>query len=379
MTLEIDPLEKEVPITKPSFSAETQQNILAGIQDIMIKGRLIHGPFEKSLEEFYADMTQCSDAVAIATCSSGLQMVMEWLDVRGKEVLVPAASFVTDVSMIIAAGGIPVLVDVNPKTLSFDLADLKRKKTLNTKAVIWVHLTGFITPEWKEIKNFCAENDLFLIEDAAHAHGASINGCAAGSLGDVGLFSFYATKVVAVGTGGIATTNIKELADYVRSAREFGKDLTSGETKRLGSDHLLDEIRSCVAFYQSKDLHRLSHQRRMLAALYDDKLSNAYGVYPIEVSENNIPSYYQYVVSLDDRIDTDRLLKDLKSKHKISCKKIYPPIYQEVVFRSLSGALPGTEKALHRSICLPIFPGLEVKNIDRVVNALTTEVRKQIG
>lgn len=379
MASEITVIEKEIPITKPSFSAQTQQDILADIKDILAKGRLIHGPFEKALEHFYSDMTRCSDAVAIATCSSGLQMVMEWLEVRGKEVLVPAASFITDVGMIIAAGGTPVLVNVNPKTLSFDLADLRQKITSRTKAVIWVHLTGFITPEWQEIKNFCIENNLFLIEDAAHAHGASVNNFMAGSLGDVGLFSFYATKVVAVGTGGMATTNIKELADYMRSAREFGKDLSSGKTKYLGSDYLLDELRCCVAFHQSKDLERQAHQRRIIASRYSDKLKNAYGIRILEIPEGNIPSYYQYAVSLDERIDSNRLLKDLKVNHKISCKKIYPPIYDEAPFKSLSQSLPGTERALHHVICLPIFPDLDIESVDKIVDVLTTEVRKQLG
>lgn len=379
MASQTDILKTEIPITKPYFSIRAQQDILADIKDILTKGRLVHGPFEKDLEHFYADMTRCSDAVAIATCSSGLQMVMEWLDIREKEVLVPAASFITDVGMIIAAGGQPVLVDVNPKTLSFDLADLRQKITPKTKAVIWVHLTGFITPEWKEIKKFCSENKLFLIEDAAHAHGASVDGFMAGSLGDVGLFSFYATKVVAVGTGGLATTNDKGLADYMRSVREFGKDLASGKTKYLGSDHLLDELRCCVAFHQSKDLERQAYQRRIWASRYTDGLRNAHGIRTLEIPEGNAPSYYQYVVSLDEKIDATRLLKDLKEKHKISCKKIYPPIYEEAPFKSLSDSMPGTERALHHSICLPMFPSLDADSVERVINALTFEVRKQIG
>lgn len=379
MALDIDLFEKAIPITRPYFSAQTRQDILMDIEDILDKGRLIHGPFEKALEQFYANMTGCSDAIAIATCSSGLQMIMEWLQIKGKEVLVPAASFITDVGMIIAAGGIPVLVDVNPKTLSFDLTDLRKKVTPNTKAVIWVHLTGFITPEWREIKNICVQHNLFLIEDAAHAHGASIDDFVAGSIGDVGLFSFYATKVVAVGTGGMATTNVPKLADYMRSIREFGKDLSSGKTKYLGSDYLLDELRCCVAFHQSKDLSRQASQRQILASLYRDKLRNAHGIRLLDVAANNVPSYYQYVVSLDNRVDVGRLLEDLKEKYKISCKKIYPPIYEEAPFKTLSVPLPGTEQVLHHFICLPIFPDLDIESIDRIVYALTTEVRKQIG
>jgi len=173
----------------------------------------MQGEYTNNLESSFASYIGTAKAVSTNTCTTALQICLMHYDVRGYEVLVPTASFFTDVSVVRWAGGIPILVDADPLTLTFDMEDLKRKVTSRIKVIIWVHLTGVISPNWREIVAFAKENNLFLIEDCAHAHGASVDGIKAGAIGDVGCFSFYPTKVMTTGTGGILTTNDDELAN----------------------------------------------------------------------------------------------------------------------------------------------------------------------
>jgi dTDP-4-amino-4,6-dideoxygalactose transaminase len=137
---------------------------------------------------------------------------------------------------------------MNPETFSFDLEDLARKLTPNTKGVIWVHMIGIISQEYQKIVNFCRDHELFLIEDCAHAHGAEIDGKMAGTLGDAGCFSFFPTKVLTTGTGGMITTNNAELMVYAKEVRLLGRHIETGEIVHKSNDWFMDEIRACIGY-----------------------------------------------------------------------------------------------------------------------------------
>jgi perosamine synthetase len=364
-------------LSKPYFSEHRIQVISGQIAEILSSGRLMLGPFARNLEQGMADAVGVPYAVSVNSCTTALTIALKYYEVEGGEVLVPAASFVTDVSAVIFAGAKPVLVDLNPETLSFDIADLERKITPRTKAIIWVHLTGTITPEYSKILELARKHNLPVIEDAAQATGSTANGKVAGSLGDVGCFSFYPTKVMTCGTGGLMTTRDENLKTFAQELRMFGKDSETGDITRLGNDWFLDEIRACVAYNQFLELPQMIAQRRRLAARYSESLANQPGLRILAKAENFEPSYYQYPVLLDEAIDPAQLQGRLRSKHGIETKAIYKPTQMETVFREYdTGDLTNTTSTLARSLCLPVHPGLSVENVDEIVKIIMLELRE---
>jgi perosamine synthetase len=310
------------PLAQPYFPEAMREAICAQINEILSGGRLMLGPYSRKLEETMADFVGVPHAVSLNSCTTALTIALQYYGVVGSEVLVPAGSFVTDVSSVLFAGGTPVLVDINPETLSFDLDDLRSKICDRTKAIIWVHLTGTISPEYREILAIARENGVPLIEDAAQAHGSRARGQVAGSLGDVGCFSFYPTKVMTCGSGGMLTTRDEKLKRYAQEMRLFGKDLATEDVNKLGNDWFLDEIRACVAYNQLLDLSEMVTKRRELAKRYAGNLCNQPGITLILECDGFEPSYYQYPILIDERLDFDAMRSSMRGRFGIQTRTI---------------------------------------------------------
>ena len=367
---------RKIPFYRPSFTPEVRLQTVAEIETILASGTLMMGPHKDRLEQGFAALCGTRYAVSVNSCTTAILISLHYFKAAGGEVLVPAGSFVTDVSAVIMAGATPVLVDIDPETLAFDLADLERKVSPRTRGMIWVHLTGVIAADWQQIREFARERGLFLIEDAAHAHGAEIDDRTAGSLGDVGVFSFYPTKVITGGTGGMLTTDDEALKDFAERMRVFGKDATSGDIVDLGNDWFLDELRACVAHNHMLDLPRQLAHRRAVAARYDVALANQPSLRLLQVPDTCRPSYYHYVTLLDTAIDYDRLAAALRDRHGVATKRIYKPLHHEPLFRDLDhGCLKATETTLARSLCLPMFADLSLDDADRAAAAVVEELR----
>ena len=369
-----------INLAKPVYSADMRAQVASDIEAILESGRLMFGPWLRKFEDRFSDLTNRKHAIGVSTCTTALQIALTFAGVSGKEVLVPAGSFITDASVVKFAGGTPVLVNIHPDTLALDVDDLERKVTPKTCAMIWVHLTGVIAHNYQALLDFAEKHQLFLIEDAAHAHGAEIDGRPAGSFGDASTFSFYPTKVVTSGTGGMLTTDNADLATFAREMRVFGKKESSSEIIHHGSDWFLDEIRACVGYHHTETLGEQVDRRREIAAAYDFLLANQPGLRCIDVPENGKPAWYQYSIFLEPPIDRDKIANVLKKNHGIEAKGIYRPLHQETVFRYLdSQDLKQTEDILLRSLCLPMHVGLREEDVRRIVKALISEIRKQMA
>lgn len=363
-----------IPFTKPWFPEAMRRDLLADLDSVMASGELMLGRFAKSLEQHFADLTRTTHAVSLTTATTGLQIALRHADVSGSEVLVPAASFITDVSAVQMEGGTPVLVDIDPATLSFDMADLERKVTRRTKAIIWVHLVGYIAENYRQILDFAKRHSLFVIEDASHAHGASIDSRPAGSLGDVGLFSFYPTKIMTTGTGGMLVTKDEPLAQFAQAMRLFGKDVNSGEIIHQGNDWFMDEFRACIGVHQARSLAANLERRRTAAAKYLDRLRNRRHIRCLQPQGENHPAWYQFPVFLGDGIDSEIIRQEMNSRN-IACKQIYKPVHHETLFAEMNRpGLEGAERALGQSLCLPMFVDITVEEIDHIVDVLLDTV-----
>ena len=298
--------------------------------------------------------------MAVSSCTAALEISLRYFDVKNSEVIIPTNTFITTGNAVIYGGGTLILADIKPNTLCLDPADLLRKITPKTKGVIVVHIGGLPCPDIKEIQNICRERNLFLIEDAAHAHGATINGHKTGTLADAGCFSFYATKVMTTSTGGMITTNDDKLAEYAISLRNYGVGGSLENVTKLGNDWLMDEISAVLGIYQLKALESNILRRNEIAIKYDNELAKIEYIKLFKVPNNIRHSYYKYPVLLNKSINKRKLIEKMKRNFGITIGSIYdPPVHLQPIYRKYfgfeRGMFPVAEEILERTCCLPMY------------------------
>jgi len=208
--------------SKPVFPKEDIYPILQDIAKVLKEGQFRNGKKVKDFEELVAKYIGVSGAVAFDSDSSAYETALHYFGVSGGEVVVCTNSFVSVPNSVVSAGGKVVFTDIRKDTLSMDPESLKRNLSPKTRGVIVTHISGFPNPDIEEIKSICKEHGLFLIEDATHAIGATVNGQKAGSLGDAAVFAFTPTKVITTGEGGMLVSNNAELCEFAKRFSFYG-------------------------------------------------------------------------------------------------------------------------------------------------------------
>ena len=250
---------------------------------------LILKRFEAKFEEFTG-----LPAIGVSSGGTGLLSILNYLDVRGKDVLVPANTFWATAQAAKLAGGTLVYVDCNREDLCMSLEDLKRKVTPNTKVVIVVHIGGHIAFQIEEITSFCKEKGIFLIEDCAHVHGGSWNGKTGGHYGFAGAYSFYATKTMPLGEGGMVVSRDKKFLDWLRKYRNYGKEIIEGVVHypvKTGFNYRMSEFAAALGIVQLERLPMILNWKQGLADKYDKIFENK-----IEMPEGMVSGFYKYIV-----------------------------------------------------------------------------------
>ena len=182
---------------KPYFSGDDRKDILSKVDNILTTGYISQGKYVSEFEQKFAEKIGVVHAIATSSCTSALEISIRALGLKNKKILVTTNTFVASVNSIILSGNIPLIVDIDEETLCMSKESILDNLDDNVGAIMWVHMAGLISPQFFEIKSICDEKNIFIIEDAAHAHGASVDGVMAGNLGEVGCFSFYPSKVLA--------------------------------------------------------------------------------------------------------------------------------------------------------------------------------------
>jgi len=330
----------------------------------------------ENFEALFAEYVGVQHAVAVNSGTSALEIALRYFGVEDREVIVPTNSFVASANTVIFAGGKPVLADIKSDTLCLDPNDVRKKITSKTKGIMVVHLAGLVCPEMEEIQEICQEHSFFLIEDAAQAHGAIFDGEKAGGLGDAGCFSFFPTKPMTTGEGGIITTDDSKLAEFAKSLRHHGREGILHV--RLGYNWRMSEVNAILGIYQVKRLDEFIKRRNEIAQKYNDALKKIKNVLPIPVPPNIRSSYYKYPVLLSGGMKASELEKSLKSKYDIATGTLYyPPIHLQPIYRQLfgykEGMLPVAEETLIRELCLPMFVEISDEAINHVIESLAQE------
>ena len=367
----------EIPNAKPFFDSRDIDHILNDIRDSLESGMLTMGENIQQFENQFAEYVGVKYAIAVNSGTSALEIALRYFDIKDKEVIVPTNSFVASANSVIFAGGKPILCDIKEDTLCMDPDDLLKKITPQTKGVMIVHLAGLIPPEMKEIQEICKENNLFLIEDAAHATGSKFDNNKAGSLGDVGCFSFFPTKTMTTGEGGMITTNDENLVDFAKSLRHHGKDGDS--YSRIGHNWRMSEIHAILGLYQLKRLDEFISARNKIAEKYSEELQKINGIDLISIPSNILHSYWKYPIIITNGMRALDLQKILKNKYGIGVGTLYyPPIHLQPFYKKKfnykEGMLPASERVLEKETCLPMFVGLSDESIDHVINSIKKEI-----
>ena len=357
---------------RPYFPEEDIPEILDKIADVLRSGRLILGPRTRELEAEWAARVGTRHAVAVSSCTAALEIAYRHGQVQGREVIMPTNTFVATANAAISAGAKVVFSDIDERDGGAAVDDVIDRITSRTAAIAVVHIAGFIPHDFEKLRGLCKRAKILLIEDCAHAHGATLDGRVAGSLADVGCFSLYPTKVITCGVGGVLTTSDDDLATLARSLRHHGQGASLEEIVHAGNDWLMDEVRAVLALSQLRRLDDFLARRRALAARYGELLAKRDRYTLPRLAPGTVPAYYKYPILLPAGVDRDAVRHTLMTAHGIECGAIYsPPAHLMPVFRGAGAPrLPVAESVLPRQLCLPMHAALQLTDADRAVAAL---------
>ena len=372
---------RKIPALRLSYSKEEKNDITKGVNEILNSGFLTMGEKVTQFERLFAEFVGVKYAVAVNSGTSALEIPLRALNVEGKSIIIPTNTFMATPLAALHAGAKVIFADVSQESLSIDPKKIEKNIIDGTVGVIVVHIGGFISPEWNKIKKICDSNGLFILEDAAHAHGASINGQMAGSLGIAGSFSFYPTKIVNTAEGGMITTDDEDIYKLSLILREHGKtDPDFDIHSELGYNWRFSEFHALLGLQQMKKLPWMLSERRRLASIYDELIKEVHDVIAIELSDNIESSYYKYLLFLNTLYDSTVVKNKMRDQFGITLpSEVYAnpchsqPLflkYPELVLNAPEKQFPGAKYVSDRQICLPLYPGLTDDELMYIVDSL---------
>ncbi|HYM81235.1 MAG TPA: DegT/DnrJ/EryC1/StrS family aminotransferase [Candidatus Limnocylindria bacterium] len=332
------------------------------VHRVLESTRFIGGPEVTGLEEDVARYSQCAHGIGCASGTDALLLALRALNVgTGDEVITSAYSFFASAGVIANVGALPVFVDIDPRTYNLDPHRLEAAITPCTKAVIAVHLYGQCC-DLTAVEAVCEKHQVWLIEDAAQAIGSEWEGSRAGSIGDLGCFSFFPSKNLgAAGDGGMVVTQDQGLGDRVRLLREHGSKPKYYHSL-VGTNSRLDALQAAILRVKLRHLDRWSAGRAKNAALYDRLLEGSRVGRPYHDPRSR-HIYNQYVIRVSQR---DALRQHL-TERGIGTEVYYPvPLHLQKCFATLgykTGDMPESEAAAHETVALPIYPELTEEQI----------------
>jgi dTDP-4-amino-4,6-dideoxygalactose transaminase len=364
-----------VPPARVVFTPEDIRSICERIERSLQSGSLTLGPVGRELEALFARSCETQHAVAVNSGTSALEIALRVVGVAGHEVIVPANTFFATAAAVLHAGGQLRLADVEPETLALNIEDLKRRLTPHTRAVVLVHIGGVISPAAPAIAQLCAERGIALIEDAAHAAGASLHGKPAGSFGVAAAFSLYPTKIITSGEGGMLVTNDEQLAAEARIYLDQGKaGFTQNLHTRLGYNWRMSEPHAAIGLTHLQHLPSFVAERNRIAQWYDTALERQSTLQPIAAPAGCRSNYYKYLALLPRGIPRATLKQRLRAEHGIGLSgEVYElPLHAQPVFAGVAapGSLPVAEDMCARHVCLPVYQGMTADDVMAVVDGL---------
>jgi dTDP-4-amino-4,6-dideoxygalactose transaminase len=378
--------EKYVSVAEPILGETEHENV----EQVLDSGRFLQGPMVEEFEAKWADYVGTEHAVAVSNGTAAIQLTLKAIGLEpGAEVIVPSLTFGSTATAVVHQACVPVFADIDRELYTLDHTDLERCLTDETAAVMPVHLYGH-PAEMDEIRTFADNHDLYVIEDAAQAHGAAYKGRRVGSIGDAGCFSFYATKNITTGEGGIVTTDDDEIASELRMLRSHGM-ANRDKHVTLGYNYRMSDLNGAIGTAQVDRLDGFNKKRREISerlatelgdlawlepATIRDYVDHAYFWAPFEVQESEIGlSGKEVWAELRER--------GVETRHRYNV-----PLYDQPVFADHRGfnsefpwshnpndhdydlSLPNVEAVVGSMLGLPNHPGMESEDVKYVIETV---------
>jgi dTDP-4-amino-4,6-dideoxygalactose transaminase len=357
---------------------------ISAVEKVLHSRWLSMGPVTQQFEAAFAAMCGARHAFAVSNGTTALHLAYAALELGpGDEVIVPALTFVATANAIRYTGATPVFVDVTSlNDLTISPADVAAKITPRTRAIAVMHYGGYLC-DMDALLALASLYSLAVVEDACHAPGATHDGRGAGTLGDVGCFSFFANKNIAIGEGGMVVTNSDALAERIRLLRSHGMTTLTWDRHRghaasydvvaTGFNYRLDEIHSALGLAQLGKLAENNRRRAAIVTHYRTELAGAPGlIVPFgAAAAGSQPAYHLFPIILNPEIDRAAFMAHLRGQG-IQSSIHYPPIHQFSAFRDeqISARLPVTEDVGRREVTLPLFPTMTQQQVAAVVKAV---------
>jgi len=360
-----------IPIAEPWLGEEELKNVMECIKTNWISSQ---GKFVKQFESDFAKFCNTKYGIATANGTVALHLALAAHGIKpGDEVIVPTFTFIATANVVKYCNAKPVLVDSEPKTWNIDVNKIEEKITKKTKAIIPVHVFGH-PADMDPIMEIAKKHNLFVLEDAAEAHGAKYKGKMVGSIGDVGSFSFFGNKIITTGEGGMLVTDDEEFVKKSQVLRDHGM---SKEKKYihpfLGYNYRMTNLQAAVGVAQLAKIGEILERKRKIAERYERLLKDTEGIsfQPIAEWADNVYWFTNIMIEDSFKLSRDELLAKL-NKNGIDARPFFYPIHQQPSYKEYSKEkFPVSDEISRKGINLPSSATLKEDDIKTIVDVIT--------
>ncbi len=368
---------KKIPLCIPATGEEE----IRAVSEILASGWLAHGPKNHEFEEIFAKFVGVKHAITMNSCTSALHLAVEGLGITG-EVIVPSFTWVASVNSILLAGGTPVMVDIDVDTRNISFAAIEEAITAHTEAIMVVHYGG-LPADMPRIIELAKRHKLRIIEDSAECLGGTYAGGTQAGSYDIGCFSFFPTKNITTGEGGMFTTNDDVLAKNIRSLAAHGIDSSTYQRElektpwlrrasRAGYNFRMSNLLAAIGVEQMRKLDQFNDARQRIARRYIERLQGSRSVECQRVAAGFVSSWQMFTVLVPPDL-RDELIHTLREMGIGASVHFDPPVHVQSPYVGVrrGSSLANTEEVASRLVTLPIFPAMPLEDVDYITQAIT--------
>lgn len=359
---------KIIPIAYPSIDSKE----ISAVEKVLKSKQLAQGSSVDEFEKSFSDYIGVRYAIATSNGTTALHLALLGLGIKeGDEVITTPFSFIASTNAIIYCGAKPVFVDIDPLTFNIDANQIEKKITKRTKAILPVHLYGN-PADMSKIISIAKKYKLKILEDACQSHGALFNNRPVGSMGDAGCFSFYPTKNMTTGEGGIITTNSKVLARKLRLLRNQGMEKRYHH-EIVGYNFRMTNIAAAIGIEQLKKLNSFNKERISNAAFLTKGLKKIKGIQVPQSQKNSTHVYHQYTLRITEDFGINRYtVANHLENMGIGIGVYYPvPIHLQKPYKNFANiSLPESVRAAKEVLSIPVHPNLSKKDLNKIITSI---------
>lgn len=370
-------MQKMIPVNMPLIGDEEVEAVAKVLRSGLLTGRVQSGLWVKRLEDGFSKFVKAKYAFAVNSGTAALHLSLMAAGVgAGDEVIVPSFTFIATAEAVALVGAKPVFVDIEPDSYNIDPEKVEGALTKKTKAIIPVDLYG-LPANMAPIREIADGHDLVVIEDAAQAHGATYEAKPVGSYAEFACWSFYASKNMTTGEGGMITTNKEEHANKIPYIRAHGEK-EEYYSSMLGHNFRMPEMEGAVGYMQLQKLPKFLEARRRNATQLTETLSSVKRLQLPEEPRGFRHSWYLYTVRLKNSTESerDKLVGDLRQKNIGATVYYHAPIHLMPYYKQFGKyQLPETEKASKQVFSLPVHPAVTAEQIQYIGRTVTETVK----